>query len=262
MAADTRQTEQPILTLKDVNVHYGDYHAVTGVDFAVPPRSVTALIGPSGCGKSTVLRSINRMNDLIPSARVTGQVVYHGVDVNDRKIDPVIVRRQIGMVFQKPNPFPKSIYDNVAWGARINGFKGNTDELVERCLRQAALWDEVKDKLKQSGLALSGGQQQRLCIARTLANNPDVILMDEPASALDPISTLKIEDLMRELVAEYTIVVVTHNMQQAARVSDQTVFFSLNERRQGMLIEAGPTRKMFTNPSDQRTEDYITGRFG
>ena len=262
MAADTRQTEQPILTLKDVNVHYGDYHAVTGVDFAVPPRSVTALIGPSGCGKSTVLRSINRMNDLIPSARVTGQVVYHGVDVNDRKIDPVIVRRQIGMVFQKPNPCPKSIYDNVAWGARINGFKGNTDELVERCLRQAALWDEVKDKLKQSGLALSGGQQQRLCIARTLANNPDVILMDEPASALDPISTLKIEDLMRELVAEYTIVVVTHNMQQAARVSDQTVFFSLNERRQGMLIEAGPTRKMFTNPSDQRTEDYITGRFG
>jgi phosphate transport system ATP-binding protein len=262
MATETRAAAAPILSLRDVNVFYGAAHAVSTVSFDVAPRSVTALIGPSGCGKSTVLRSINRMNDLVPSARVEGEILYHGVDVNDRKIDPVIVRRQIGMVFQKPNPFPKSIYDNVIWGARINGFKGSGDELVERCLRQAALWEEVKDKLQQSGLALSGGQQQRLCIARALANQPDVILMDEPASALDPISTLKVEDLMRELAETYTIVVVTHNMQQAARVSDQTAFFSLDEQRRGVLVEVGPTRKMFTNPSDQRTEDYITGRFG
>jgi phosphate transport system ATP-binding protein len=202
------------------------------------------------------------MNDLIPTARVEGAILYHGIDINGKKIDSVEVRRRIGMVFQKPNPFPKSIYDNVAWGARINGIRGDMDELVERCLRAAALWDEVKDKLKQSGLALSGGQQQRLCIARALAINPDVILMDEPCSALDPISTLKIEDLMRELVKDFTIVIVTHNMQQAARVSDQTVFFSLTEARQGVLVEASPTRQLFTNPRDQRTEDYITGRFG
>jgi phosphate transport system ATP-binding protein len=256
------QDAQSIVEIKDLNVFYGDFRAVGGVTFNVPKNQITALIGPSGCGKSTVLRCINRMNDLVPSARVEGSILYHGVDINARSVDPVEVRRHIGMVFQKPNPFPKSIYENVAWGARINGFKGNADELVERSLRQAALWDEVHDKLNESGLALSGGQQQRLCIARTLAINPDVILMDEPCSALDPISTLRIEDLMRELQRRYTIVIVTHNMQQAARVSDQTVFFSLDESRMGTLIEAAPTKQMFTNPTDPRTEDYITGRFG
>ena len=255
-------TDTAIVALRDVRVFYGSFEAVTGVSFDIAPNQITALIGPSGCGKSTVLRCINRMNDLIPTARVEGTLTYHGQNIYAPKIDPVQVRRRIGMVFQKPNPFPKSIYENVAWGAKINGFKGNMDDLVERTLRNAALWDEVKDKLKQSGLALSGGQQQRLCIARALAINPDVILMDEPASALDPISTLKIEDLMRELVRTYTIVIVTHNMQQAARVSDKTVFFSLNEKRQGILVEASPTRQLFTNPRDQRTEDYITGRFG
>jgi len=254
--------ESVVLSVRDLKVYYGERLAVTDVTFSVPNNKVTALIGPSGCGKSTVIRCLNRMNDLIVGAKVEGSILYHGIDICGDRIDPVEVRRHIGMVFQKPNPFPKSIYENVAWGAKINGIKGNMDELVERCLRQAALWEEVKDKLKESGLALSGGQQQRLCIARTLAINPDVILMDEPASALDPISTLKIEDLMRELVRNYTIVVVTHNMQQAARVSDQTVFFSLNEHRQGMLIEAGDTQQIFTNPRDQRTEDYITGRFG
>ncbi len=257
---ETRQDN--VISIINLNVYYGAFHAVADVSFDVPKHHVTALIGPSGCGKSTVLRSINRMNDLVPGARVEGSIKYHGHDICSPRVDPVEVRRRIGMVFQKPNPFPKSIYENVAWGARINGIRGNMDELVERSLRQAALWDEVKDKLKDSGLALSGGQQQRLCIARTLAINPDVILMDEPASALDPISTLKIEDLMRDLVRQYTIVIVTHNMQQAARVSDQTVFFSLNERRQGVLVEASPTRELFTNPRDQRTEDYITGRFG
>ncbi len=251
-----------VVSLKDVSVFYGAFHAVSGVTFDVPHNRITALIGPSGCGKSTVLRSINRMNDLVPGARVEGEIKYHNINICDPRVDPVSVRRSIGMVFQKPNPFPKTIYDNVAWGARINGIKKDMDELVERCLRQSALWEEVKDKLKQSGLALSGGQQQRLCIARTLAINPDVILMDEPASALDPISTLKIEDLMRELVKNYTIIIVTHNMQQAARVSDQTVFFSLNDKRQGVLVEASPTQTLFTNPRDQRTEDYITGRFG
>jgi phosphate transport system ATP-binding protein len=251
-----------IVEIRDLNVFYGTFHAVGDVGFDVPKNHITALIGPSGCGKSTVLRCINRMNDLIPEARVTGSIHYHNVDINSPAVDPVEVRRHIGMVFQKPNPFPKSIYDNIAWGAKINGFKGNYDDLVERSLRQAALWDEVKDKLRDSGLALSGGQQQRLCIARTLAINPDVILMDEPCSALDPISTLRIEDLMRDLARQYTIIIVTHNMQQAARVSDQTVFFSLAENRMGTLIEAGPTSQMFTNPSDQRTEDYITGRFG
>src|SRR3954468_1442797 len=251
-----------VVNIRDLNVYYGKFHAVGGVAFDVPKNQITALIGPSGCGKSTVLRCINRMNDLVPSARVEGKIEYHDVDINSPSVDPVEVRRHIGMVFQKPNPFPKSIFENITWGAKINGFKGNQSELVERCLRQAALWDEVKDKLQESGLALSGGQQQRLCIARTLAINPDVILMDEPASALDPISTLKIEDLMRELERQYTIVVVTHNMQQAARVSDQTIFFSLDEHRHGVLVEAGLTRDMFTNPRDQRTEDYITGRFG
>jgi phosphate transport system ATP-binding protein len=260
--AEVGRDERTIINIRDLEVYYGAFHAVTGVDFDIPKNQITALIGPSGCGKSTVLRCINRMNDLIPGARVTGQIVYHGQDVNAPNVDPVAVRRRIGMVFQKPNPFPKSIAENITWGARINGFKGSNDELVESSLRRAALWDEVKDKLKESGLALSGGQQQRLCIARALAVNPDVILMDEPCSALDPISTLKIEDLMRELERQVTIIIVTHNMQQAARVSDQTVFFSLNEKRQGMLVEASPTRELFTNPRDQRTEDYITGRFG
>jgi phosphate transport system ATP-binding protein len=260
--ATTATTVPAVVRVENLDVYYGAFHAVGGVSFAVQKKQITALIGPSGCGKSTVLRCINRMNDLIPSARVEGTVEYHGMNINAPAIDPVEVRKHIGMVFQKPNPFPKSIYENITWGAKINGYRGNTDELVERCLRQAALWDEVKDKLKESGLALSGGQQQRLCIARTLAINPDVILMDEPCSALDPISTLRIEDLMRELQRQYTIVIVTHNMQQAARVSDQTVFFSLGENRMGMVVEAAPTRQLFTNPSDQRTEDYITGRFG
>src|SRR5215211_2443621 len=259
----TQQSEtRAIVSLRELKVYYGTFLAVTNVTFEVPTNQITARIGPSGCGKSTVLRCINRMNELSPGARVEGQILYHGQDITSPQVDPVVVRRHIGMVFQKPNPFPKSIYENVAWGARINGIKGDMDELVERSLRQAALWDEVKDKLQEGGLALSGGQQQRLCIARALAINPDVILMDEPASALDPISTLKIEDLMRELERQYTIVVVTHNMQQAARVSDQTIFFSLDERRHGVLIEAGRTRDMFTNPRDQRTEDYINGRFG
>src|ERR687898_245485 len=241
---------EAVVSIHDLQVFYGNFLAVTGVTFDVPKHQITALIGPSGCGKSTVLRCINRMNDLIPGARVEGQILYHGQDICSDQVDPVEVRRHIGMVFQKPNPFPKSIYENITWGAKINGYKGNNDELVERCLRQAALWDEVKDKLQESGLALSGGQQQRLCIARTLAINPDVILMDEPASALDPISTLKIEDLMRELERQYTIVIVTHNMQQAARVSDQTIFFSLDEHRHGVLIEAGRPRRMFTKPRD------------
>jgi phosphate transport system ATP-binding protein len=255
-------TDDTVISIQNLNVFYGAFQAVHDISIEIPRNRITAFIGPSGCGKSTVLRSINRMNDLVPSARMEGKLLYHGTDINAPKVDPVEVRRRIGMVFQKPNPFPKSIYENVAWGARINGFKGNMDEHVEQTLRQAALWDEVKDKLKESGMALSGGQQQRLCIARALATEPDVILLDEPASALDPISTLKIEDLLRALVQSYTIVIVTHNMQQAARVSDKTVFFSLNEFRQGILIESGPTTKIFTNPDDQRTEDYITGRFG
>ena len=257
-----RTQEETILRLDSLNVFYGNFHAVSDVDLDIQKNRITAFIGPSGCGKSTVLRCINRMNDLVPSARVEGQVLYHGQNLNARNVDPVEVRRRIGMVFQRPNPFPKSIFENVAWGARINGFKGNMAEHVERCLRQAALWDEVKDKLKESGLSLSGGQQQRLCIARALATSPDVILLDEPASALDPISTLRIEELLRELQTHYTIVIVTHNMQQAARLSDQTVFFSLSDTRSGILVEAGQTEQIFTNPADPRTEAYITGRFG
>lgn len=253
---------ESVIDLKNLNVFYGGFHAVNDVNLGIKKNSITSFIGPSGCGKSTVLRCINRMNDLIPSARVEGQILYQGQDLNARNVDPVEVRRRIGMVFQRPNPFPKSIYENVAWGARINGYKGNMSELVEQCLVRAAIWDEVKDKLKESGLSLSGGQQQRLCIARALATNPEIILLDEPASALDPISTLKIEELLRELETDYTIVIVTHNMQQAARVSDRTVFYSLNEERQGILVEAGPTEKIFTNPVDSRTEAYITGRFG
>lgn len=247
---------------RQMSVHYGAFRAVKSIDLQIRANQITALIGPSGCGKSTVLRAFNRMNDLVPTARVSGEVLFHGRNLYAREVDPVEVRRRIGMVFQKPNPFPKSIYENVLWGAKINGFKGNADELVEQSLRQAALWDDVKDKLKQSGLSLSGGQQQRLCIARTIATRPEIILMDEPCSALDPIATLKIEDLMRELVANYTIIIVTHNMQQAARVSDYTAFFNMDEDRAGYLVEYGETRQIFTKPKDHRTEDYVTGRFG
>ena len=248
---------------RDVNVYYGDFRAVKNIDLDIERNKITAFIGPSGCGKSTLLRAFNRMNDLIPISRMEGEINYRGKNLYDADVDPVEVRRRIGMVFQKPNPFPKSIYENIAWGARINGYKGDMDELVEQSLRQAALWDEVKDKLKQSGLGLSGGQQQRLCIARTIAVKPEIILMDEPCSALDPIATLKIEDLMRELVKDYTIVIVTHNMQQAARASDYTAFFSIiRETRQGHLVEFGETNNIFTKPEKQETEDYITGRFG
>jgi len=246
----------------DLSVYYGDFRAIKGIDLPVRRRQITALIGPSGCGKSTVLRAFNRMNDLIPGARAEGQVLFHGQNVYAPEVDPVEVRRRIGMVFQKPNPFPKTIYENVAWGARINGYRGDMDDLVERSLRQAALWDEVHDKLQESALALSGGQQQRLCIARVIAVKPEIILMDEPCSALDPIATLKIEDLMRELARDYTIIIVTHNMQQAARVSDHTAFFMIDQERAGTLIEYGPTTQLFTTPYDKRTEDYITGRFG
>jgi len=251
------------LELKDLHCYYGSFRAVKGVDLKVEQKRITSFIGPSGCGKSTVLRALNRMNDLIPSARTEGEVLFHGQNLYAPEVDPVEVRRRIGMVFQKPNPFPKSIYENVAWGARVNGFKGDMDELVEHSLRQAALWDEVKDKLDQSGLGLSGGQQQRLCIARAIATKPEIILMDEPCSALDPIATLKIEDLMRELVLNYTIIIVTHNMQQAARASDYTAYFLMDRSdRAGSLVEYGETNEIFTNPKDKRTEDYITGRFG
>jgi phosphate transport system ATP-binding protein len=255
-----------IFELEDLNVYYGDFRAVRDVGMTVRQNRITALIGPSGCGKSTVLRCFNRMNDLIESARVEGKVHYHGVDLYGDRVDPVEVRRRIGMVFQKPNPFPKSIYENIVYGPRIAGYKGNYDDLVEETLVKAALWDEVKDKLKESGMALSGGQQQRLCIARAIATSPDVVLMDEPCSALDPIATLKIEELMLDLKKDYTIVIVTHNMQQAARVSDQTAFFSVNVdeegQRTGYLVEFNATEQIFTSPEKKQTEDYITGRFG
>jgi phosphate transport system ATP-binding protein len=257
---------EPVMQLRDVSVFYDDYEAVRGTSLAIQQHRITAMIGPSGCGKSTVLRSLNRMNDLIPGARVQGTITYHGGDLYARDVDPIEVRRRIGMVFQKPNPFPKSIYENVAYGLRVNAIKDNLDDRVEGALRGAALWDEVKDKLKTSGLALSGGQQQRLCIARAIAVEPDVILMDEPCSALDPIATGKIEDLMHELTRTYTIVIVTHNMQQAARVSHYTAFFTAEvddkQVRHGRLVEFNDTGRIFTNPSDKRTEDYITGRFG
>ena len=258
----SRPDEDICISIEDLSLWYGQKQALTNVSLEIATSRVTALIGPSGCGKSTLLRCINRMNDLIPSARTEGAVRYHGTNVYEPGVDPVEVRRRIGMVFQKPNPFPKSIYDNVAFGARVNGYKGNLDDLVEDSLKRAALWDEVGDDLKKSGLALSGGQQQRLCIARAVANNPDAILMDEPCSSLDPIATLKIEDLMRELAGEYTIVIVTHNMQQAARVSDYTAFMLTDEQASGRLIEYAPTSDMFTRPREQRTEDYISGRFG
>ena len=252
-----------VLETHDLGIYYGDFRAVKDVNLSIKRHMITAIIGPSGCGKSTLLRSFNRMNELFAGTHIEGEVIFEGENLYDSSVDPVEVRYRIGMVFQKPNPFPKSIYENIAWGARIHGFKGKMDELVESCLRQAALWDEVKDKLKQSGLALSGGQQQRLCIARALAVQPEVILMDEPASALDPIATLKIEELMQELKKNYTIVIVTHNMQQAARVSDFTAMMMLTEdRSSGTMIEFDETKRIFTNPKDKRTEDYVTGRFG
>ncbi len=262
-AMESKRVEvKSILEARAVNVYYGGFKAVQNVNLSIAENKITALIGPSGCGKSTVLRVFNRMNDLIPIARVEGELLYHGRDLYAKNVDPVEVRRRIGMVFQKPNPFPKSIYDNVAWGAKINGFKGDMDALVEQSLRSAALWDEVKDKLTQSGLSLSGGQQQRLCIARAIAIKPDVILMDEPCSALDPIATLRIEELLQELKKEYTIAIVTHNMQQAARASDYTAVFYVNDDRTGYLLEYGTTTQLFTNPANNLTEDYITGRFG
>ena len=264
---ESQADREAVFDVRDLAVYYGDFRAVREVTLPILKNDITALIGPSGCGKTTFIRCLNRMNDLIEGARVEGTLLYHGVDLYDERVDAVEVRRRIGMVFQKPNPFPKSIYDNIAFGPRIAGFKGNMDELVEESLQRAALWDEVRDKLKESGLALSGGQQQRLCIARAIATKPDVILMDEPCSALDPIATQRIEDLMQELVSDYTIVIVTHNMQQAARVSDRTAFFTVEVdqktgQRTGRIVEYDKTETIFTNPSDKRTEDYVTGRFG
>jgi phosphate transport system ATP-binding protein len=261
-----QDTQDVVLEATNLNIYYGNFLAVKDVSLQILRNQITAFIGPSGCGKSTLLRCFNRLNDLIDSFHLKGQVYYQNQDLYSRRIDPVLVRRRIGMVFQKPNPFPKSIYDNVAYGPRINGFKGNLDELVEQSLRQAALWDEVKDKLKSGGSALSGGQQQRLCIARTIAVQPDVVLMDEPCSALDPISTLRIEELMQDLKEKYTIVIVTHNMQQASRVSDKTAFFNVQATESGAkvgyLVECDDTVNMFTNPRQAQTRDYVAGRFG
>jgi phosphate transport system ATP-binding protein len=259
--------EHLVFEVDDLNVYYGAFRAVRNVQIDVRQREITAFIGPSGCGKTTVLRCFNRMNDLVEIARVEGTISYHGVDLYDPAVDPVEVRRRIGMVFQKPNPFPKSIYENVSFGPKVAGMKGNMDDLVERALSRAALWDEVKDRLKDSAMGLSGGQQQRLCIARTIAVEPEVVLMDEPCSALDPIATARIEDLMQELKNDYTIIIVTHNMQQAARVSDRTAFFTAevnpdSDTRTGLLVEFDRTEKMFSNPADERTENYVTGRFG
>jgi phosphate transport system ATP-binding protein len=269
MSAEQSTAAKPraaIFGLEEVQVSYGPKPAVRGVSFDIGKNEITALIGPSGCGKSTLIRCLNRMNDLIPGARVEGKVIYHGQDLYGPDIDAVEVRKRIGMVFQKPNPFPKSIYDNIAFGPRVLGMKGSMDEIVERALKQGALWDEVKDRLKTNAFGMSGGQQQRLCIARCLAVNPDVILMDEPCSALDPISTGKIEDLMLELKEKYSIVIVTHNMQQAARVSNKTAFFTVElddeEHRSGRVVEFDDTEKIFTNPSDSRTEAYVTGKVG
>jgi phosphate transport system ATP-binding protein len=252
------------LSTERVNLYYGTFQALRDITLGIPERSITAVIGPSGCGKSSFLRLFNRMNDLITGARVEGNIELDGIDIYDRSIDVVELRKRVGMVFQKPNPFPLSVFENVAFGPRRHGRNNRVEleDVVERSLRQAALWDEVQDKLEQSALALSGGQQQRLCIARVLAVEPEVILMDEPCSALDPIATLRIEDLMRSLAENYTIVIVTHNMQQAARVSDMAAFLMMEEDRAGVLVEYGPTAELFTNPKDKRTEDYITGRFG
>ena len=255
--------QEMALEVHNMDFYYNSFRAVKNLNLLFKTQKRTAIIGPSGCGKSTVIRCFNRMNDLILGTRLTGEILFHGKNIYDPDMDAVDIRRMIGMVFQKPNPFPKSIYENVVWGARINGLKNNLDELVEQSLKEAALWDEVKDSLHQNALSLSGGQQQRLCIARALAVKPEIILMDEPCSALDPIATLKIEDLMRRLSKQYTIIIVTHNMQQAARASDFTAFFTMDPAdRAGMLVEYGETSQIFTNPKDQRTEDYITGRFG
>jgi len=256
------QAAEPAVLIQDLNIYYGDFLAVSNINLAIAREKITAIIGPSGCGKSTLLRSINRMNELVPSARTEGDVFFGDHSVYAPGTDPVQIRSRIGMVFQRPNPFPKSIYENIAWGARVNGIRKGLDELVEHSLRKAGLWNEVKDKLHQSGLSLSGGQQQRLCIARAIAVEPEIILMDEPCSALDPIATLKIEDLMRELAENYAIVIVTHNMQQAARVSDYTAMMMINESRAGTMIEFDETDTIFTRPKDPRTEDYVTGRFG
>ena len=262
-AVEVSNPDGPVLEAQGLGIWYGAFQAVIDVNMPIRRHNITAIIGPSGCGKTTLLRSFNRMNELVPGTRVEGELYFEGQNLYDPTVDPVEVRYRIGMVFQKPNPFPKSIYENIAWAARIHGFRGKMDDLVESCLRQAALWDEVKDKLHQSGLALSGGQQQRLCIARAMAVQPEVILMDEPASALDPIATLRIEELMQELKKRYTIVIVTHNMQQAARVSDVTAMMMLTEgTRSGTVIEIDETNTMFTRPSDRRTEDYVTGRYG
>ena len=262
-ASDATPAEaEVVFELQDLSCFYGEFRAIRNVNLSIERNRITAIIGPSGCGKSTLLRSFNRMNDLVPSARVEGKIRYHGVDLYAPGVDPVEVRRRIGMVFQKPNPFPKSIYDNVAFGPRVAGYRGDMRALVEESLRRAALWDEVRDNLKSPGTSLSGGQQQRLCIARAIAVEPDVILMDEPCSALDPIATLRIEELMRELRENYTIVIVTHNMQQAARVSDTTVFLTMGEDRAGYLVEEAPTEQLFTRPRHELTEQYITGRFG
>ena len=259
-------TRDVVFDVDDLSVFYGESPAIKGASLDIYKNAITALIGPSGCGKSTFLRCLNRMNDLVPSARIDGKLLYHGVDLYGKDVDPIEVRRRIGMVFQRPNPFPKSIYDNVAYGLRILGMKDNLDDRVEQALRRAAIWDEVKNRLKKSALGLSGGQQQRLCIARAIAVEPEVVLLDEPASALDPISTQAIEDLMHELKQDYTLIIVTHNMQQAARVAEMTAFFSLEVKddgsRHGILVEYESTEKIFTQPSDKRTEGYVTGRFG
>jgi len=255
-------SKQWAIETQDLDIFYNDFRAVKNVNLKIEPKKITSIIGPSGCGKSTVLRSFNRMNDFIPGAHVTGGVFFQGQNIYDPHIDPVQVRQHIGMVFQKPNPFPKSIYDNIAWGAKINGYKGSQSDLVEECLIKSALWDEVKDQLQKPALSLSGGQQQRLCIARALAVKPEIILMDEPCSALDPIATLKIEDLMRELANQYTIIIVTHNMQQAGRASDFTAYFTMDSDRAGTMMEYGVTSQVFTNPTNKSTEDYISGRFG
>jgi len=259
-----------VFDVDELSVYYGDYRAVRDVEFDIYKKNITAIIGPSGCGKSTVLRCFNRMNDLVPDARIEGRIGYHDVDLYDDRVDPVEVRRRIGMVFQKPNPFPKSIYDNVAYGPKIAGLakgRGALDDIVEESLTKAALWEEVKDRLKTSAMGMSGGQQQRLCIARAVAVSPEVLLMDEPCSALDPIATARIEELMQELKSEYTIVIVTHNMQQAARVSDLTAFFTaevddVTDQRTGLLVEYDRTQSIFSAPNDERTENYVTGRFG
>jgi len=254
-----------VFDIRDLEASYGTTTAVSGVNLEIYHNLITAMIGPSGCGKSTFIRCLNRMNDLIPTAKIDGEVLFHGQDIYGDGVDPVEVRRRIGMVFQRANPFPKSIYDNVAWGPRVLGMKRDLDERVERALTQAALWNEVKDRMKKSALSLSGGQQQRLCIARAIAIEPEVLLLDEPASALDPIATAAIEELMHDLKRDYTLVIVTHNMQQAARVADMTAFFSLevgDGKRTGVLVEYDSTDKLFTNPGDKRTEDYVTGRFG